>query len=268
MSTVNTPLFFFDPENLAKIAANLSIEYSNASPFPNVVIDGFLPEDVLDKVLQEFPGDDKEWRQQKAFYEQKNSMEIDTAFGPFTRHLMAQFNSSTFVNFLEKLTGITGIIPDPHFRGGGLHQIFPGGFLKVHADFNKQQRLNLDRRLNVLLYLNRDWKESYGGLFELWNQDMTRCEKRVLPLFNRLVVFSTTDVSFHGHPDPLTSPEGTSRKSLALYYYTNGRPQGEATTKFHSTLFQRRPGIDPDEPIAPPLRRLARKIRRRLTSRT
>ena len=181
---------------------------------------------------------------------------------------MSQFNSSTFVDFLERLTGITGIIPDPHFRGGGLHQILPGGFLKVHADFNKQQRLNLDRRLNVLLYLNKDWPESYGGHFELWNHEMTQCEKRALPLFNRLVVFSTTDFSYHGHPDPLTCPAGRSRKSLALYYYTNGRPPEEAEPEFHSTLFQQRLGVDPVEPIEPASKKFLRRVRRRLGSQT
>jgi hypothetical protein len=113
--------------------------------------------------------------------------------------------------------------------------------LKVHADFNRHTRLQLDRRLNLLCYLNRDWREEYGGHLELWDREMKACVKRILPVFNRCVVFSTTDFSYHGHPDPLNCPKGWSRKSLALYYYTNGRPLDERSGQ-HSTLFQLRPG--------------------------
>jgi hypothetical protein len=159
-----------------------------------------------------------------------------------TRHLLAQFNSSTFTSFLEDLTAISGLIPDPHYLGGGLHQIEPGGLLKVHADFNRHEQLRLDRRLNLILYLNRDWREEYGGHLELWNRDMTRCEARILPVFNRCVVFTTTSLSYHGHPEPLTCPPGMTRKSMALYYYSNGRPAAEESDVAHDTDFQARPG--------------------------
>ncbi len=147
------------------------------------------------------------------------------------------------VNFLEKLTGISGLIPDPHYLGGGLHQIERGGFLKIHADFNRHSRLKLDRRINVLLYLNRPWEDTWGGHLELWDSTMTICADKIAPLFNRLVVFTTTDSSFHGHPDPLDCPPDVVRRSLALYYYTNGRPEREQS-KVHSTLHQARPGED------------------------
>ena len=140
------------------------------------------------------------------------------------RWLLYQLNSSVFVNFLEELTGVGGLIPDPHFEGGGLHQIERGGFLKIHADFNRHPKLNLDRRLNLLLYLNEDWKDDYGGHLELWDREVARCVKRIAPVFNRCVVFTTTDFSFHGHPEPLACPPAVTRKSLALYYYSNGRP--------------------------------------------
>jgi hypothetical protein len=118
----------------------------------------------------------------------------------------------------------------------------PGGLLKVHADFNIHHRTNLDRRLNVIVYLNKDWKEEYGGFFELWNENMSEAVVRLLPLFNRMAIFSTTSTSYHGHPDPLTCPEDRSRKSLALYYYTNGRPQNEIINglETHSTLYKNR----------------------------
>jgi Rps23 Pro-64 3,4-dihydroxylase Tpa1-like proline 4-hydroxylase len=113
--------------------------------------------------------------------------------------------------------------------------------LKVHVDFNRHARTGLYRRINALLYLNEDWDENYAGHLELWDRSMERRGQRVAPLFNRLVVFNTTDRSWHGHPEPLACPEGRSRKSMALYYYTKD-PAHERTGADHSTIFRRRPG--------------------------
>jgi hypothetical protein len=140
---------------------------------------------------------------------------------------------------LSGVTGIENIIPDPSFDGGGLHQIVRGGKLGIHADFNKHPKYDLDRRLNVILYLNKDWREDYGGHLELWDRGMTRCEAKVLPVFNRLMIFGTTDFTYHGHPDPLQCIEGMTRKSLALYYFSNGRPAHEVSGE-HSTIFKHR----------------------------
>jgi Rps23 Pro-64 3,4-dihydroxylase Tpa1-like proline 4-hydroxylase len=237
------PASYFDPERLRAIADQHRSEYRSAKPFPHVVIDDFMAEGDLDRILDEFlEAQDEAWRRFDNPREKKLAERRETSFGPFTRHLLAaNFNSSIFLEFLESLTGIDGLIPDPYYEGGGLHQIVPGGFLKVHADCNWHKDLKLDRRLNVIVYLNRGWKEEYGGHLELWNHEMTRCERRVLPVFNRCVIFSTTDFSYHGHPEPLTCPEGVTRKSLALYYYSNGRP-AEELSETHSTLFQARPG--------------------------
>ena len=234
--------FFFDTDELMERGERLAESYQNAAPFPHAVMDDFLPAAVLDAVLDEFPPPGSDfWHRRVEDTEVKLQSTTEDTMGPHTRQVLNQFNAAPMMEFLEKLTGIAGLIPDPHFIGGGLHQIEPGGFLKVHADFNKQPRLKLDRRLNLLLYLNKDWKDEYGGHFELWDTSMTACHKKVAPVFNRCVVFSTTSVAFHGHPEPLRCPPGTSRKSLALYYYSNGRPAKEVRSD-HSTLFQRRPG--------------------------
>ncbi|MGH3141878.1 MAG: 2OG-Fe(II) oxygenase, partial [Gaiellales bacterium] len=237
------PVSYFDHDRLQSLAKRYQSEYRDAKPFPHVVIDDFLPEEDLDRVLEEFlQSQDEAWHRFDNPREKKLAERRETSFGPFTRHLLAaKFNSSVFLQFLESLTGIEGLIPDPYYEGGGLHQIVPGGFLKVHADFNWHEDLKLDRRLNVLVYLNRDWKKEYGGNLELWSRDMSRCERRILPIFNRCVIFSTTDFSYHGHPEPLTCPDDMTRKSLALYYYSNGRP-AEELSDAHSTLFKSRPG--------------------------
>lgn len=222
-------------------------EYANGDPFPNIYFDNFFNPEMLDKVLAEFP--DLKAKPDIAFREVgqiKNATQGEYRFGEHTKAFAHYLNSQPFLEFLTQLTGIEHIIPDAYFEGGGFHQILPGGFLKIHADFNKNRWTKLDRRLNVLVYLNKDWDESWGGHFELWDKEMQGCKKRLLPVFNRMAIFSTTTFSYHGHPDPLRCPADRSRKSFALYYYTNGRPEEEVQKGMeeHSTLFQARPGAE------------------------
>lgn len=235
-------LFHFDPVILRQVAEQHRGRFAGATPFSHVVIDGFLPNDVADAVLAEFPTPkDGRWTTYTNDRERKLEGTDLTAMGAATRSLFAELNSAVFLTFLEELTGIEGLIPDPYLHGGGLHQIERGGFLKIHADFNWHRKLRLDRRLNLLIYLNKDWKEEYGGHLELWHRDLSAPGRRILPVFNRCVVFATTDDAFHGHPEPLTCPEGVTRKSLALYYYSNGRP-AEEISESHGTVFAARPG--------------------------
>jgi len=234
-------------EELIDFAKSQASSYQNADPFPSIYFDDFFNEEFLSDVLSEFPelGD-------KSDIQYSNPNEIKLAsrgeqkFGPKTKVLMHFLNSEPFLMFLSDLSGITNLIADPYFEGGGCHQIKPGGMLKIHADFNKHRTLGLDRRLNFLIYLNKDWKEEYGGHFELWKTDMSESRAKILPIFNRVAMFSTTDYSFHGHPDKLNCPEDRSRKSLALYYYTNGRPKEEVNDGLedHTTLFKERKGVD------------------------
>lgn len=244
MTTTNARnnVFCINADALEKQALQYREQYATAEPFPHIVIDNFLPEWILEEILEEFPKPKSiDWQKFENSAEKKLASRSEIQMGKQTRLLLYQLNSSIFINFLEHLAGIKGLIADPHFVGGGLHQIERGGFLKMHVDFNKHSILKLDRRLNLLLYLNKNWQEEYGGHLELWDSNMTRCEKKILPIFNRCVIFSTTDFSYHGHPEPLTCPEGETRKSLALYYYSNGRPAYEISGEGHSTLFKARP---------------------------
>lgn len=223
--------------------------YTSAAPFPHATLDNFLPEPILERVLEEFPGPDSiDWITFKGGRARKLATRDEGQMGAFTVRLLHELNSSRFLRALEGLTGIEGLIPDPHFEGGGLHCIERGGFLKIHADFNKHEKLKLDRRLNLLIYLNKDWHDEYGGHLELWDTSMSKCVKKILPVMNRCAVFSTTDDSYHGHPDPIQCPEGMFRRSIALYYYTNGRPAAELSRR-HSTLYKRRPGERIFDPV-------------------
>lgn len=225
----------------------LTADYASADPFPHVVIDNLFEEALLRQLLAEFPApEDMPWREFDNRTEKKLGYWHTNTVAPLTWDFLQAMNSPPMLDFLEKLTGIDGLIPDPYFGGAGLHQILPGGFLKVHADFNIHPKLNLDRRLNMLIYLNADWQENWGGHLELWDRDVSRCYEKILPLFNRTVIFSTTDWSFHGHPRPLACPEGQSRKSFSFYYYTNGRPEAERSES-HDTIFI----MIPDETDSP-----------------
>lgn len=234
-------MFTYNLTELARISRD---GYLKSQPFPSCYFDDFFDADFLRDVLAEFPA-----KHDLAF---KNPNEVKLAsrgeakFGPRTRNLMHTLNSEPFLLFLTELTGIEHIIPDPYFWGGGAHEIKHGGFLKVHADFNVHPIMKVNRRINVLVYLNLDWKEDYGGHFELWDREKKNCVSKILPVFNRVAIFSTTDFSYHGHPNPLACPPERSRKSLALYYYTNGRPASEvnAGLENHSTLFVGRQGQD------------------------
>ena len=230
-------------EELKAFGAEKKAAYLSADPFPSGYFDNFFIPERLKEVLEEFPD-----LTQKADIKFNDPNQVKLAskgeyrFGPKTKELMHYLNSQPFLEFLSALTGIENLIPDPFFDGGGCHQIQPGGMLKLHADFNKHPITKLDRRLNVLIYLNEDWKEEYGGHFELWDKDMKECRTKILPLFNRMALFSTTSESYHGHPNPLTCPPDRTRKSLALYYYTNGRPEEEIKhgIEEHNTIFKYR----------------------------
>ena len=220
--------------------------YKKAKPFPHIVFKNFFSEELLELVLEEFPDlkNIDETIQFHNIYEKKLATNSELFFKENTKKLIYFLNSSFFLNWLQKLTSIQEtLISDPYFFGGGFHEIKKDGFLKLHADFNKHKTTNLDRRLNMLIYLNHNWKEEYGGGIEFWSKDLKKCEVKEVPIFNKVVIFSTTSDSFHGHPDPLNCPENMSRKSIALYYYSNGRPEDEVNES-HNTLFVKRPNND------------------------
>jgi len=197
-------------------------EYSFADPFPHIVFDNFLPPDVAQLALDHFPSarlkSDVVFDAGYAGLHKRQIM--PAACDASARALFHFFNSPPMLEFLEGLSSIQGLIPDPHFAGGGYHETSRGGKLGIHADFRINERLHLHRRMNVIIYLNQDWKDEYGGFLELWDRKMTRKCVSVAPKFNRCVVFNTDADSFHGHPDPLACPADRTRRSIALYYYT------------------------------------------------
>ena len=218
--------------------SDLRERYAVADPFPHIVLDDFLQPDVAQQLLEEFPPLSPDWIHYVHVNERKFGKTERDTLTPFIGTLIDEFNSPPFVDFLGQLTGIDGLLPDPSLEGGGLHQSTRGGFLNIHADFTVHpHRRTWRRRVNLLLYLNRGWDDAYGGHLELWDRDMRRCVQRVAPVFNRCVVFNTDADSYHGHPDPMTCPEDVTRKSIALYYFTD-----ELRPAVRSTEYRPRPG--------------------------
>ena len=224
-------------------------KYTNADPFPHIVIDNLFNENVLNAIIDEFPKNlDEIGNNFNNKVEKKLSLNKSVLLSHSTNNFLNFLNSQIFLDFLQKLTSIKEkLVPDPYLLGGGLHELRKNGYLNIHADFNLHPSMKLDRRLNILIYLNKNWQENYGGSLQLWDKDMKECVQKILPEYNRMVIFSTTDFSYHGNPDKVSCPDNLSRKSVAMYYYSNGRPSSERKLGLHSTIFRKRPNSnEPD----------------------
>jgi hypothetical protein len=239
------------PSLLAAIAAlpaePLAQRYGNAQPFPHLVLDDLLP--VAEALALE-----QACRQAPTPVDSSNGFTQagKTTLNDWRRmpapllEACALFNSGPVLEWLESITGLQGLLPDPHLEGGGLHRTERGGFLKLHTDFNWNTRLQLYRRLNVLLYLNHDYQHSWGGeLLLTRNPQAERLEQMtaIQPIFNRLVIFNTNDTTYHGHPTPHAFPEGYPRTSLAFYYYTAAPAPRQQRRRLRATTTRYRPAL-------------------------
>ena len=236
-----------DPQRLRQLAASASVGFAQAAPFPHAVLDQFLPAGHAAALASDFPKPDApiwaDWRQRTGHQYGKQGTRNSDQFWRLPDTLYAsllEFNSHVFLEFLQQLTGLDALLPDPYFQGGGLHQIVSGGILDIHTDFNDYRRLGIYRRLNVLLYLTEDWQPGDGGELELWNGPPPQgtCVTTIAPMFNRLVVFKTDKSSFHGHTHEW-QPRDRTRRSVALYYYTRDPEPGQhydTRTDFQSVV--------------------------------
>lgn len=220
----------------------LAEDYRRADPFPHIVIDGILPAALIRSVMDNFPiqrlASDHVFQIGYAGHFKRQVMPEDC--NGFSREFFHFMNSRPVLQFLEGLTGIDALLPDPYFSGGGFHETTRGGKLGVHADFRINEQLHLQRRLNLLIYLNETWQDEWKGQLELWDKTMSECRVRVSPVWNRCVVFSTDANTWHGHPDELQTPDGVTRRSIALYYYTASRNVYNEVPNL-STIYQARP---------------------------
>jgi Rps23 Pro-64 3,4-dihydroxylase Tpa1-like proline 4-hydroxylase len=232
------------------ITDSIGNAYKMAYPFPYAVIDNFLNEYMLTRAAQEIRNY-QGWHYDPDKYVEKEQVNKEFAPSSYDAQSMAYFKanlpitnsiidylySTEALDYLERLTGIEGLIGDPDLLGGGIHRIKAGGKLDVHADFNLHHTRKVWRRINLLLYLNKGWQDEWGGHLELWDRDMSKSCVKVAPIFNRAAIFTITDDAYHGHPYPTTSPPGITRDSIALYYYTMDRPEHEKAD-WHPVLWK------------------------------
>lgn len=213
-------------------------EAFNEHHYRRIVIDDFLKPEAADMIYDNFPGEDQMRRHYKGLNEQKSEGSSFDNYHPIFEEVRQSIMSHDWTKVLDEITGFENLTLPDDFRGAGVHQGFDGSFLDIHVDFNIHPVLDLHRRLNLLIYLNKDWKDEYGGHLELWNPDVSECEEVISPDFNRCVIFATTEDSFHGY-DKMDLPEGQSRKSIFSYYYTP--IEDRSSVKYHDTVFKARP---------------------------
>jgi Rps23 Pro-64 3,4-dihydroxylase Tpa1-like proline 4-hydroxylase len=237
---------FFTPRKIAE----LNETFNNNKPFPHLVIENLFSPVLLEMIYNDF---DNLKRNELRAYNNSNEKKYASmpyaTLGNASELYFNTIHSTKFITFLEEVTGIEGLITDPSRSGGGLHQIPTGGKFAVHVDFNKHSLTKLDNRLVFITYLNKDWLPAYGGALELWNADEEKCEVEVDPVFGRSILFAHTPKSLHGHPTPVNAPNGRPRRSVATYYYSNGRSDSESAG-IHTTIFFKRRKAERNEKIA------------------
>ena len=196
-------------------------------PYDHWVLDDFFPVDVARRLANEFPDyNEPNWHWYNNPLENKKAKNHWYEFPQLTYQIFSHLNSTEFIETIREITGIQTLYPDIGLHGGGWHMHSRGGKLNIHLDYNINPKLNLQRKLNLIVYLTEDWDTSWGGGLELWshNEETNLPDKRevvVDNIFNRAILFDTTQNSWHGLPQPITCPEGVYRKSIAVYYMTD-----------------------------------------------
>ena len=215
-------------------------------PYKHLVIDNFFDQKLINQSLKNFPNAfDESWeftndKDIEIKYRSKWTSEFDIPEGIID--VVRIMNGADFLKSISEIFKIKKLIPDPYFTGGGLNVTKKGGLLDVHVDGNYHDATGLNRRLNALLFLYKNWIPKWGGEFGLYDSKGEMCLKKIEPIFNRLVVFDTHDTSWHGLPDPINFPDDNPRKSILLYYYTKEErsPDQIKIKRPHSALWKRR----------------------------
>lgn len=207
--------------------------YRGTQPFDHMIVDDFLSPEAASSLEAEFPEfQSPVWRGYNNAIEIKKLLNDWDKFGPETYRFFSLVNSPEFVAYLRDLLDISPLYADPGLHGGGWHIHAAGGKLNPHLDYSIHPKLGLQRKLNLLVYMNSSWEASWGGRLGLWEQHPEhkkpgRLVQQIEPRFNRAVLFDTTQKSWHGLLDPIECPDAEFRKSLAVYYLTEPAADAE-----------------------------------------
>jgi Rps23 Pro-64 3,4-dihydroxylase Tpa1-like proline 4-hydroxylase len=226
-------------------AAELAREFAAAQPFRHVVIDRFLSPEFCQELIEAFPPFEAgDARNESGELAGKSVIPDIARLGPAYDRFDRLMRDSEFLAFVSRITGIPDLLYDEDYIGGGTHENRDGQELDSHVDFNFHPRLGWHRRLNLIVFLNPRWDESWGGCLELLREpssDTAESRKVVTPLANRAVIFETAESSWHGFRVVRTPPgQGITRKSLAVYFYSRDRPAAEIAPP-HGTFYYQRP---------------------------
>ena len=211
----------------------LQTEFRNAQPFSHCVVDNFFDDETALMLSSEFPDyNDNVWSVYDNPIENKRASSNWNLFPKTTYQFFSLVNNSEFVEKIKKITGINDLVADCGLHGGGWHMHGRNGKLNLHKDYSIHPKLEMERRINIIIYMTPIWEESWGGGLELWSNDEEKnlpkeCIKKIDNKFNRAVIFDTTQNSWHGLPDPINCPDGMYRKSLAIYYISPPRKEAE-----------------------------------------
>ncbi len=221
-----------DYARLKRLSSKYKELYQASEPFPNVIIDEFFTQKQLQLLHDSFPTSNNPlWKTpsnrntiNKSVVKKGSTGIKENVLSFLSRYVMNELNSATFLSFIEDITDIKGLTGDPYLFESGYHLSRNEGYLGVHADYSHHDLTGLERRVNVLIYLNKDWVESYGGSIGLYTEDM-KLQASILPIDNRVLIFNTSKTSFHGFCNSLTLDADyiqrhQGRKSIAMYYYT------------------------------------------------
>jgi dTDP-glucose 4,6-dehydratase len=201
----------------------LNYKFTNTDPYDHIIIPNFLNEEFAEKIFSEFPIDihSENW------YEYNNPIEKKFAndnISLMPRCIKKLFNLLSCKEITEKinlLSGIEKLEYDPYLHGAGLHIHSKGGKLDMHLDYEKHPNLDKERRLNIIIYMSKNWQKEWNGDSELWNKDLTKCVVKSPVVFNTALIFKTNEISWHGLPEEITCPEGIFRKTIAYYYISD-----------------------------------------------
>ena len=221
------------------------------NPFPHIISNNFLPIDIVKKAEEEFINFNNLHNAGGYRYGNlKYHFEDFEKMPQSIKKIITFFHSEEFIKLLEKKSNLSNVKPDWTLWGGGMHSSKTGGNLKVHSDFIYLRKKNTKRVLNLLLYLNSDWKKEWKGDLELWDKKMTKKEKELSPLINNVVIFRTDKDSNHGFPDNILCPKNVNRKSIAIYYYIEEKslfPIKIKMRKYYTTHWKKRPNSNDPE---------------------
>jgi hypothetical protein len=222
-------------------ADDLAAQFQRRDPFRHVIIDDFFDAETCARLLAEFPPFERgNARNEAGQVGNKSTVEQIRGLGTTYTALDDLIQTRGFLDLIGKITGIPELLYDPWYFGGGTHENRHGQDLDAHVDFNRHPVERWHRRLNLIVYFNREWEDTWGGALEL-HSDPRNADNRVLriaPLLNRAVIFETTEWSWHGFRriDLPERHKSLSRKSIALYFYTKDRP-AEELADTHSTIY-------------------------------